>query len=98
MYYFEIPAAPGEYALSAVSGKTGAYLIYLDISANAQQYNRTTVTENITNVTNVYLYPLGVSVVSGNETSFSPLNGVAVALLGSYSGSMAKLSEVSVFS
>jgi len=88
MYYFEIPAAPGEYALSAVSGKTGAYLIYLDISANAQQYNRTTVTENITNVTNVYLYPLGVSVVSGNETSFSPLNGVAVALLGSYSGSM----------
>lgn len=36
LYYFEIPANTGEYALGSVSetGKYGAYLIYLDISAN----------------------------------------------------------------
>lgn len=34
IYYFEIPCNKGEYCLGSVSGKTGAYLIYLDIAAN----------------------------------------------------------------
>lgn len=34
MYYFEIPCNDGEYCLGSVSGKTGAYLMYLDIAAN----------------------------------------------------------------
>ena len=34
IYYFEIPCNAGEYCLGSVSGKTGAYLIYLDIAAN----------------------------------------------------------------
>lgn len=34
IFYFEIPCNPGEYALGSVSGKTGAYLIYLDIGTN----------------------------------------------------------------
>ena len=34
LYYFTIPANSGEYALGSVSGKTGAYLCYLDIAAN----------------------------------------------------------------
>lgn len=36
MYYFEIPVNEGEYALGSVSGKNGAYLIYLDIGASAK--------------------------------------------------------------
>lgn len=34
IYYFEIPCNEGEYALGSVPGKTGAYLIYLDIATN----------------------------------------------------------------
>lgn len=34
VYYFEIPCDKGEYALGSVAGKTGAYLLYLDIAAN----------------------------------------------------------------
>ena len=34
MFYFSIPCNSGEYALGSVSGKTGAYLCYLDIAAN----------------------------------------------------------------
>ncbi len=34
IYYFEIPCNAGEYCLGSVSGKTGAYLIYLDIATN----------------------------------------------------------------
>ena len=37
LYYFEIPINPGEYAMGAVSNSTntGAYMLYLDIGANA---------------------------------------------------------------
>ena len=41
VYYFEIPVEAGEYALGSVSGKNGAYLMYLDISASGSQ-----ITEN----------------------------------------------------
>ena len=50
IYYFEIPVNAGEYALGSVSGSDGAYLMYLDISANAQEVQCTNVTE-ITSVT-----------------------------------------------
>lgn len=33
IYFFEIPVHQGEYALGSVSGKNGAYLMYLDIGA-----------------------------------------------------------------
>ncbi len=35
LYYFEIPVNGGEYALGSVENGTGAYLLYLDIGANA---------------------------------------------------------------
>ena len=35
IYYFEIPMDPGEYCLGSVDGANGAYLLYLDIAANA---------------------------------------------------------------
>lgn len=34
LFYFTIPCNAGEYALGSASGKTGAYLCYLDIAAN----------------------------------------------------------------
>ena len=37
VYYFEIPVDAGEYALGSVSGKNGAYLMYLDISASGEE-------------------------------------------------------------
>ena len=36
VYYFEIPANEGEYALGSFEGKNGAYLFYLDIAANGR--------------------------------------------------------------
>ncbi len=34
LYYFEVPCNAGEYCLGSVTGKTGAYLVYLDIASN----------------------------------------------------------------
>lgn len=34
IFYFEIPVNKGEFCLGSVSGKTGAYLMYLDIGTN----------------------------------------------------------------
>ena len=42
IYYFQIPVNPGEYAMGTVENKThGAYLLYLDISANGAQTEAT---------------------------------------------------------
>ena len=46
-YYFEIPVNAGEYALGSTAGKTGAYLVYLDLAANAQVVERTREYEKI---------------------------------------------------
>lgn len=37
VYYFEIPANKGEYALGSVSTKSGAYLLYLDIGTGGTE-------------------------------------------------------------
>lgn len=88
MYYFEVPVNAGEYALGSVSNGIGAYLIYLDISANAQEINRTIVTEYILSVTNTYEYPLGVSLIAVKGDAVDPLTGAAIALNAGYSGTM----------
>lgn len=43
IYYFEIPCNVGEYALGSVDGKTGAYLLYLDIGTNGGSVIESTV-------------------------------------------------------
>ncbi len=48
IYYFEIPMNPGEYCLGSVQGGTGAYLLYLDIGANAAKTYRTIFYEHFT--------------------------------------------------
>ncbi|MBR3646234.1 MAG: hypothetical protein IKN54_07420, partial [Lachnospiraceae bacterium] len=61
LYYFEIPVNAGEFALGSVEGRTGAYLLYLDIAANAQRVYRATVIENFEETTNTYSFPVGVT-------------------------------------
>jgi hypothetical protein len=90
VYYFEIPVNDGEYALGSVSGHLGAYLLYLDISANAQLVDRTIVTDYVVITTRCYQYPLGVSIVvapteSSKETVDS-LFSAAVAIENGYVG------------
>ena len=60
-YYYEIPINAGEYALGSVSGSDGAYLCYLDIGANAQRTDVTSIAEIKTVSTYIYSYPKGVS-------------------------------------
>lgn len=68
-YYFEIPVNEGEYALGSVSGANGAYLIYLDIGANAQVVNRTTVRELVKETRSTYKYAVGISIIKAGSTS-----------------------------
>ncbi|MBQ9486033.1 MAG: hypothetical protein IJU83_04260 [Clostridia bacterium] len=58
IYYFEIPADEGEYALGSVPGGTGAYLLYLDISANAGDVDK-----------EVMKYVQGVDFVTASDVS-----------------------------
>jgi hypothetical protein len=81
LYYFEIPVNPGEYALGAVKqGSTikskGAYLIYLDISANAERTITTTTTEVTETTTYVLNYPNGVAFVDSASSNLFNTNGV----------------------
>lgn len=59
-YYFEIPAVKGEYALGSVNGKTGAYLMYLDIGAAEINDDIIDVNETITISEDIFLHPEGV--------------------------------------
>jgi hypothetical protein len=58
VYYFEIPVNAGEYALGSVSGKNGAYLLYLDISTH--QGDSLLTREKMEIITTTYLLPTGV--------------------------------------
>ena len=59
-FYFEIPTNPGEYALGTVANKNfGAYLMYLDIAANASNKDQITAYA-ITTFQSGLKYPSGV--------------------------------------
>ena len=70
-FYFEIPTNPGEYALGTVANKNfGAYLMYLDIAANAANKDQITAYA-ITTFQSGLKYPAGVDFnatdVAGND-------------------------------
>lgn len=70
-FYFEIPTNPGEYALGTVANKNfGAYLMYLDIAANASNKDQITAYA-ITTFQSGLKYPAGVDFnatdVAGND-------------------------------
>lgn len=79
-YYFEIPVNAGEYALGSVSGANGAYLIYLDIGANAQVVNRTTVTELVKQTRSTYKYAKGISIIDAGTTDTTASNSYCVLI------------------
>ena len=54
IYYFEIPVNKGEYCLGSVEGKTGAYLIYLDIAANGGDAISSIISSEGNAVTNAF--------------------------------------------
>ena len=62
-FYFEIPLMEGEYALGSVPGKSGAYLMYLDIGAAGSDTDKTVVTEKIITEINTLLHPAGFEFV-----------------------------------
>ena len=67
-YYFEIPVYAGEYALGSVEGKTGAYLVYLDLAANAQIIERQKDYEQIVEEKYAGSLPKGVELLAPGET------------------------------
>ena len=96
-YYFEIPANKGEYALGSVKGKSGAYLMYLDIAANANKISRTKFGEHFINIEETYDYPIGVSIVDSISTTTvngnpvitsNPLNSANIIINPGYQGEL----------
>lgn len=83
-YYFEIPVNDGEYALGSVTGKNGAYLMYLDIGANATEVYRSETQQKTEITTASYKYPKGVAIVGDSSSDIIPRNS-AVAKITSAS-------------
>lgn len=86
-YYFEIPMNDGEYCLGSVDGGTGAYLMYLDIGANAKKTYRTEIIEYFKMIDEIYSYPKGVGIIAAGSAA-SDLNSFCVCIKSSYSGTL----------
>ncbi len=90
IYYFEFPMNKGEYALGSVEGGAGAYLMYLDISANALEVNRTKVYEHLEKETSSYQLPKGVSLVSevSSEDNLDNKDSACFTIEDGYNGTL----------
>ena len=77
-FYFEVPVNAGEYAIGSTEGRTGAYLTYLDLAANAQLIERSKEYEEITETFADATVPNGVEllepVTSPNKHDTSTIN------------------------
>ena len=62
-FYIEVPINAGEYALGSAEGKIGAYLVYLDLAANAQMIERVTTTEVMVSEKLTATIPDGVAII-----------------------------------
>lgn len=72
-YYFEVPVNAGEYAIGSTQGRTGAYLVYLDLAANAQLLNRVQEHETIVENQTQASIPKGVEILTKDEAAlFDP--------------------------
>ena len=86
-YYFEVPMNVGEYAMGAPSfdGASGAYLMYLDIGANAKKIDRTIITEYWEEIESITSYAAGVGfVVAAGTSAVSDKNSFCVTIKDSY--------------
>ena len=89
-YYFEIPMNDGEYCMGSpsFSGASGAYLMYLDIGANAKKVYRTEMIEYYKWIDEIYSYPKGVFVMAAGTTNATDQNSYCVRLGDSYTGTL----------
>ena len=82
LWYFEIPVNKGEYALGSVDGGTGAYLIYLDIGANAAPVDRTEIRQQTQYTQESLLYANGIQILaSGSSYDNTNVANTAVAII-----------------
>ncbi|MCQ2799118.1 MAG: hypothetical protein MJ220_04460 [Bacilli bacterium] len=86
VYYFEIPMNEGEFALGACNTGSGAYLLYLDISANAQRVTSTVFREEYKSLTKTYVCPYGVALVTPGSDVDNTNSIVSIAVAPSFSG------------
>ena len=84
-YYFEIPMNAGEYCLGSVKDANGAYLMYLDIGANAEKVKRSAIIDIIKLSEEMQTYPKGVGVIVAGGTS-SDVNSYCICIGDSYKG------------
>ena len=101
LYYFEIPVNEGEYALGAVNGGQGAYLIYLDLGGNAMKYSYTNFTEYAKTLEYSFQYPLGVAIIQNSgsgesrvKDSVNAANSAAIAITSAETVSFTKEGNV----
>lgn len=97
VWYFEIPVNAGEFALGSpinTKTKTGAYIFYLDVGANATKAYRSTVVELIHTIAREFSRPVGVAIVAG-ATSIDDANSYCITIKTQYNGvvSFARTSE-----
>lgn len=85
-YYFEVPVNAGEFALGSVKDKAGAYLLYLDLSANKQEVERTTVTEMIEKSTLSFEFPKGVGLLDKKSDPVNEKKSISIMLESGFSG------------
>lgn len=87
-FYFEVPVNAGEYAIGSTEGRTGAYLTYLDLAANAQLVERVKQYEEITENLAAGSIPNGVDTLLETETSadVDPFNSAFISINGGTSG------------
>ena len=99
-FYFEVPVNAGEYAIGSTDGRTGAYLTYLDLAANAQLIEREKQYEEITETQSGATVPNGVELLEkpGSGESYdkdgdgkvdvNPADSSFVSINGGASGSI----------
>lgn len=80
VYYFEIPVNAGEYALGSVDGGTGAYLMYLDIGANASAVDSISASY-VKTLTAGAKFPIGVDFATTDLTGTSGGETLGVVLI-----------------
>lgn len=94
VYYFELPANRGEYALGSVPGRDGAYLMYLDLASNAQEIHRTTITDYVTQNIYTYEYPKGVQIVSEGSSYSDDIDSITIKLPLTFVGGTMTITRV----
>ena len=86
VFYFEIPVNSGEFALGSVTGRTGAYLFYLDIGANAAPVDRTEITQKTTTNQEVLSYANGIQILATGSTFTTDSNSCVAKIENTKTG------------